>query len=106
MKTKNRSVGLKIENALYEKIQLKINHMGFKGTSEFIRYAINKALAEDERHQILVNKFDEFANKSMKFYSDKSNINFEVSKKIYEKNVQVESLMSQVLNTLKALSDA
>lgn len=40
MKSKTKNIGLKIDDDLREKIQIKIDEMGFKGTSEFVRYAI------------------------------------------------------------------
>jgi Arc/MetJ-type ribon-helix-helix transcriptional regulator len=105
MKSKTKNIGLKIDDELREKIQIKVEEMGFKGTSEFVRYAINKALNEDARHQFLVEKLEKLTHESTKYYSENSKLNIEVSKKIYEKTSQVEALMKQVLETLSALSE-
>lgn len=105
MKSKTKNIGLKIDDELREKIQTKVEEMGFKGTSEFVRYAINKALNEDARHQFLVEKLEKLTHESTKYYSENSKTNIEVSRKIYEKTSQVEALMTQVLETLSALSE-
>lgn len=105
MKSKTKNIGLKIDDVLREKIQIKVEEMGFKGTSEFVRYAINKALNEDARHQFLVEKLEKLTHESTKYYSENSKANIEVSKKIYEKTSQVEALMKQVLETLRAISE-